>query len=515
MAISKISIRDGVDISKFSSEYERGLLALVIRHADLFTDLNQKITADHFLYLPNKIIYTALCSLINNPKIKNIDIESLIIEVNKLDYISIGGSIEYLTIVSESGFDRENYEFYYSKVNDAYIKYKLAVITSYANSLIDKNAKDSENSLSSEDLLANITESISKLATFKGREDEGKVLGEVVRDFVITRADNATDVRGLRTGLPHLDQAINGLLPGNLIIIAGVAKAGKSTVLANIVDYIAIESGIIAKERGEPDPTVPVLMISTEMNWEEDLGRLLAMRTGEEERLISNGLAYKDKLLRKKVNKAIEQIENSKIYHVYLPDFNATKVCNIITHYKTKYDIKLAVFDYIKLDTVGTTDKREDQILGDLTTALKNTAGKLWIPILTACQINSRTNRVADSDRIERYCNSLIYFMPKTMEELQQQDFKKHGTHWLYVHRNRSGGNSKIPVRFFKKSFNISEAEPFESDQLNEESLLLTTPTEFARLQEEHFRIKAVTNIISQKDIKEDIFIGEEDDDDI
>ena len=504
------------DPTKFVSEYERGLLSLVIRNLELFTDVRQKLTADHFLYPPHKILYTALCSLVENPKIKNADLESVIIEANKLGFSATGINSEYIVILSQGGFDKENYEFYFNKVNDSYIKYKLFNLVKHSSILIDKNASDSDKNLTADDLLAHLNESISALATFKGEEDEGVDFGKIVRAFVKERSENPKEVRGLKTGFPTLDRAINGLMPGNLIVIAGIAKAGKSTVLSNIVDYIAIDSGREAKERQEPDPTIPILFISTEMSKDEDLGRLLAIRTGEEERLISNGTAYHDPHLRKKLDKAVEQIENAKVYHVYLPDFTATKVCNLIYHYKLKYNIGLAVFDYIKLDTVGGSDKREDQILGDMATALKNTAGKLRIPILTACQINSRTNRVADSDRIERYCNALIEFRPKTLDELKQQDFKKHGTHWLKVFRNRSGSNAKIPMRFFKKSFNIKEAEPYQTEEVEDDTTrtLLTTPSELEKLQEEEFKIKAVTSVLDQTDAKDlETYIGDDDDD--
>jgi replicative DNA helicase len=506
------------EANKYTSEYERGLLSLVIRNIDLLTDLQQKITADHFLYTPHKLIYTALCSLITNPTVKTIDLESLIIESNKLGYSSLGVNAEYIAILAQGGFDKENYEFFYKKINDAYIKFKLYNVAQHFVTLIDKNASDSDKHLTSDGLLSKINEEMSAITAFKGEEAAGVEFGKIARDFVIKRAGNPVEVRGLRTGFPSLDNSLNGLMPGTLTIIAGIAKAGKSTVLANIADHVAIEAGIEAKEKGEPDPTVPVLFLSTEMSDEEDLARFIAIRTGEEERAISNGTAYNDPLLKKKIDKALEQLENSKIYHEYIPDFDAVKVCNLIYHYKVKYNIGLAIFDYIKLDTVSNSDKREDQILGDLTTALKNTAGKLKIPTVAACQINSRTRRVADSDRLERYCNSLVEFWPKTLEELEQQDFKKHGTHWLNVKRNRSGSNAKIPIRFFKKSLNLQEAEPFQSEEVEDDTTraLLTTPSEFERLKEEEFRVQSVTDVLDQKDAKDlEVFVGDDDDDNI
>lgn len=491
----------------YMSEYERGLISLAIKHLDCLTELRQKFSVDYFLYPPHKIIYTALNTLSSNPTINKLDLEAVLVECKNLGLESTGASADYVVLLTQGGADKQNFEFYLSKVKNAYLKFSLASQLVDAYKKVNQNSKDLEKSINADLLIEEVATDISNLQSFHGLDENATEFSKRVEEFVLERANNPQEVMGLRTGFPTLDSAINGLMPGSLTIIAGTAKAGKSSVMLNILDYVAIES----------DKPVPVLIISTEMHTDEDLARELAMRSLIEERKIVNGIAYNDPQLKPVLDKAIAQIKRSKIYHLYMPEFNATKVCNTIYHFKLKHKIGLAIFDYIKMSTLPgheTDDRREDQTLGEIATALKNIAGKLSIPVLTGCQINTRTGRIADSDRLIRYANTVMEFKPKTIEELQQQDFYKHGTHWLNIFTTRAGGNSKIPIRFWKKCLKLQEAEPIEvpeGQQVQDNNVaVLTVPSDYAALKNKAFSITKVGESAGQSDAN-DIKIIEDD----
>jgi replicative DNA helicase len=502
----------------FASEYERGVLSLAYRHIDVLTGLQQRITSEYFLYPPNKIVYIALSTLMKEKSINKIDLETLYVECTKLGLNKTGVDASYLGIITQGGYDKENLEFYIQKVEDAFLKYSLhKTLESSYNTLL-KNRQDGENFLNAETLINNTSANLSNLISFTGKAIEGVSFAKRARPYVMEAAENPTDVKGIRTGFNTLDKTINGLMPGSLTIIAGVAKAGKSTVLLNIADYVSIQGNI--EEPENPDkvlqPKIPVLFISTEMYSDEDLSRQLAIRTLLEERGICNGTLFQDDKYKDILLKGVEQVESAdSMYHVFLPDFSIAKVCSLIYQYKLKYNIGLAIFDYIKMSTSGddTKDKKEYQVLGDITTELKNLAGKLHIPILSACQINSRSRLVADSDRIIRYCNNLIVFSRKEDEELEQQNFYKHGTHWLDVKVARSAGNNRIPIRFWKKCCKMQEAEPYigEGDQETSTEYELTTPGEWERLKNEYFKVDVVSSAVGSTDNKELL----EDDDDL
>lgn len=502
-------------VEKFSSEYERGLLALIVKNQDLLVDFRQRGLSEYFLYTPHKLIYLALCSLADNSEVKKIDIDILYTECEVFGLKASGIGPDYLALLSQGGADKSNFDFYFSNVKDAYLKYSLYLKFKDAENLIEKSLASSDETKSAEEIANLVNSEIVKIQTSGGYEEKATDISERARDFVAERAANPGKIRGLQTGLPTLDNEINGLMPGTLTVFAGQAKSGKSTILLNICDYIAIQSAIEANLEKRENPSVPILYISTEMYTDEDISRLLAMRSLIPERQISNGTAYNDPKFKTILDKAITQIEGSKIYHIYMPDFSASKVANTIYHYKLKYNIGLAVFDYIKMDTTSDgslSNRREDQILGDLTTTLKATAGKLNIPVITACQINSRTLRIADSDRIKRYCNTLIQFFHKDPDELEEQPIRQYGSHWLYIDAARAGGSGKIPIRFWKHCSKIEEADRFETQEDQTVEEVLTTPSEWDELNAKKFKIQTAVNVHNSTTLEEmNVQTGEED----
>jgi len=246
------------------------------------------------------------------------------------------------------------------------------------------------------------------------------------------------------------------------------------------------------------------------MYTDEDISRLVAMRSLVRERSIANGTAYQDPKQRAVLDRVVKEIqEGCTIFHEYMPEFNSSKLASKINYYKYKYDIGLIIFDYIKLETSldssALSNRREDQILGDITNTLKLNAGKLGIPAVTGCQVNSRSLRIADSDRIIRYCNNLVELRPKTVKQMESEgDVNKYGTHDFMILKARAGGGKKHPLRFWKPCNLIQEAETYYSEESVEQDAaadwanVLTTPTEFKRKINDHFRTERVESVTQQ-----------------
>jgi len=506
--------------SKFYSQYERGLLGLIFSNEDLLIETRQLIGSEYFLYEPHRIIYTAMCLLSDQTDLKNLDIDTVYIECAKLGLKDSGVGADYLMMVCEHNFKLSNYKLYLNKVREAYKKFALNEAIKDSHTIVQQNRTDVQESLDSNELMDEVLARINKLRGYEDKEQEAVHINTTIREYVEKWAANPTNIRGLHTGFKKLDEAINGLMPGALTVVAGIAGAGKSTVLLNIAEEVAFANA----------HRVPVYFISTEMYSEEDAARLLAMRSMIRERDISNGIAYHDPKSKLILDRVITEIENGEtFFHEYMPEFNASKLCSRIQYHKAKHNIGLVIFDYIKLDTNMDNgqikNRREDQVLGDLTVALKTTAGKLNIPVLAACQINTRNLKVADSDRILRYCNNLIEFRAKTVKELEYAgDHRKYGTHWLTSWKTRSGGKARTPVRFWKPCNLLQEAEDF-IDDINEETgedsainVETTTPAEYARLINESFKVEKVENVIKHTDIeqvtvKEEYILPVDDDD--
>jgi replicative DNA helicase len=238
-------------------------------------------------------------------------------------------------------------------------------------------------------------------------------------------------------------------VPGTLTVVCARPGEGKSTILSNIGSYVAYR---LKK---------PVLYIDTEMGFDEWRPRIISMMSDVPERKVKHG-GYTEKELYN-INRATELIKKGKYFHEYMPGYSVDKLAAIYKKYKYVEDIGLAIFDYIKAppgEKFGS--KKEYQVLGDVTTALKDLAGELEIPFICANQI-SRQDDVADSDRIIRYADVLMFFKKRTNEEMGKVSpfEKEYGYYKLIIKKSRRGGTTPsegIGYDFIKKILQINEA---------------------------------------------------------
>lgn len=452
----------------FATNYEYSMLALCYQYQDKLTELFNDVDDTYFIVEINKIIFVALNNLYTNPKVNKIDLSTLLQECKNLGASSLAPDAYYMGLSTQdvSGI---NYENNLEHLRNATKKKKLYEFLSKKAQETYNNKSDKLDNYTGDELVDQCLADLSTLQVDQDRDSDKTInMAEASKDFYEEAMNRTGELLGLETGFPALDATIQGLRPQHLIIFAGPPKGGKSSLMLNITRHV------LQKHK------VPVLYLSTEMGPKEDFFRLLAQVSEVEERDILSKKHLNNPKQLDKVNKALKEIDSYQFHHEYLTEFNSKIIINKITRAKAKYKIELAVFDYIKMETVNSEnnsrikDLREDQILGDITNALKSVAGKLDIPIITGCQINSRTDNIADSDRLIRYCNTLIRFDPKKFnwEDCDLEDVRRYGTHWLTIKESRSGGSfKKIPIMFYKPILKTVQAEIKPDDEESVEDI--------------------------------------------
>jgi replicative DNA helicase len=163
-------------------------------------------------------------------------------------------------------------------------------------------------------------------------------------------------------------------------------------------------------------------------------------------------------------NRCVGMVEKGELYHEYMPGYSIEKIVALYKKYKLKHNIGLMIFDYIKEPDSSSIERqrREYQVLGDVTTKLKDLAGQLNVPCLTAVQIN-REGNVADSDRIARYADIIMQWTTRSKEEMEGQPDGKAGQYKLVIRETRRGGMTAeegIGYYFFKEKLLIDEVKP-------------------------------------------------------
>lgn len=421
---------------------ERALLCYAINRMDNFYTICSKIDENDFLSHDHKTIYVILKTLLNK-KVEKFDVSMVAAEADNNGVLKSIGGIEYIESIRSMPVEDVNLDVYTRNVLENSTKYKL--YTDLQNSL-RKIAGSDKSGLTSEDLIGLVENKVMDLATRSKAISEPRDFGDGLIKYIDERRDNPVEMSGISTGFPILDLQIDGLVPGTLHIISARKKMGKSTFLSNVAAHVAYRSGI------------PVLYVDTEMSFGEWRDRVIAMLTGVEERIVKHGGYTKNHY--QQIKDGLKIVKKGHLFHERMPGYSVDKLTALYKKYKIKEDIGLAVFDYLKEPDSASTDRKrkEWQILGDVTTRMKDLAGILDIPFMTAVQLN-RGMDVAGSDRISWFADIIMQWGYKEKEEMEAGG-EEGGQFKLIIKDTRRGGGTPeegIGYKFKKRKLLIKE----------------------------------------------------------
>lgn len=355
---------------------------------------------------------------------------------------SVGGP-KYIQTISNIHIEESNFDIYLKAVCESATKYKLYNLLLEKSKMIEQNAKEG---LEGVELLSRVESKLLDLSMSGFNIDEPINLADGYDEYIDKLKDTKIDLSGMSTGYPILDKQIDGMVNGTLLVIAARKKMGKSTLLTNI----AIHAAYRLKQ--------PVLYVDTELSFKEWRSRAISTISGVKERDIKHG-GYDD-FTYGKLKKAGCLIEKGKLFHEYMPGYSVDKLVALYKKYRHKEKIGLIVFDYLKEPDSASVERqrKEYQLLGDVTTKLKDLAGQLDIPALTAVQLN-RDNDIADSDRIARYADVICIWGTRGEKEAEAGGVNC-GSHKLVIKDTRRGGATSeegIGYNFFKEYLKIKE----------------------------------------------------------
>jgi len=424
--------------------YERVLLAYCFQSIENYYVISSSISDSDFLRPEHRLMWVIMGTLVKN-NVKNFDGAMVINEAQRNGVFEDIGKYEYVqAVIGMNTFD-ENLQFYIDKVIDASTKYQLYMKLDKGLKLISHDAAN--NDVTSSDMLGMVGTDVMELSVKSKAIREATNLADGLDDYIKERKENPIEYCGISTGYDILDKRIDGMVPGTLTVLCARPKHGKSTFLSCVAKHVAY---IIGK---------PVLYVDTEMPFDQWRSRMLSMMSDVPERIVKHGGYSEEQYYN--ISQAAEIIKRGKLFHEYMPGYSVDKLAAVYRKYKHVEDIGLAIFDYIKEPPGGSKERKEYQILGDVTTALKDLSGELDIPFLCANQLN-RQQDIADSDRILRYADVLMFFKTKTPEEIEAGGGLNGGTHKLVITDSRRGGTTTedgIGYEFLKKTLQIHEAE--------------------------------------------------------
>jgi replicative DNA helicase len=192
---------------------------------------------------------------------------------------------------------------------------------------------------------------------------------------------------GVSTGLPELDDAIDGLMPGNLILLAARPSMGKTALALTIANHAAV------------DQHVPTLVLSLEMTARSIAARLLTMRSRVDGTLLRTGVELHPHDDRKVERGLTALAAADQLWVDDTPGLSPEDVLAIARRHQRDHGLGLLVIDYLGLlETPADVPKRanRNEVVTVISRRLKAIARELDVPVLVLSQLNRQSEARAD-----------------------------------------------------------------------------------------------------------------------
>ena len=255
----------------------------------------------------------------------------------------------------------------------------------------------------------------------------------------------------LRTGF-DIDWMITGIRPGELFVLAGRPSVGKTSLMMNIAQNMALGN-----------EHTPIGIFSLELPARKIIVRMLCNLT----RTSINDL--QEQRIQENLNKAGEQLCKSKILIDDTGSLDITNLCANARRMKDNHDVKVIFIDYLQLvkGQVRSNVSRKNEV-AMISGSLKALAKELNIPVVVLAQLNCQAepqgdtpklSNLRESDAIEQDAD-VVALLHRDRKQYDQKDGEeaKPLPAELIITKNRHGSCGTVNLNFFPEYFLFENA---------------------------------------------------------
>lgn len=373
-----------------------------------------------------------------NDSNKAVDLNTVVEELNRRNWLQQVGNIDYLVEVINTVPTTANIDEYINIVNEKSLIRKFIDVTT--NMVKESySVKDLGDFLfNAQKQIANVSQGL-KTSEFKTIQD---VLVKTQSDLEAL-ASNKSEITGIPTGFYDLDKITSGFHPYQMIVIAARPGMGKTAFALNMATNIAINS------------KKSVAIFNMEMGAEQLVTRMLSsVGQIEGSKLKTGNLEHNDW---KKVNEAVSRLSNTRLFI----DDNAGQTvadirakCRRLKNSPSGLDI--VIIDYLTLiQSAGkssSSGQNRQQEVSDISRALKTMAMELEIPVIALSQLSRGIEQRKDkpvlsdlreSGAIEQDADMVAFIHCSEEEKIKEDRLTE-----LVIRKHRNGPLKDIPLIF-------------------------------------------------------------------
>ena len=349
-------------------EAERSVLGAILVHNDGFNLAAQVIDSADFYRDAHRRIFDKMVQL--NERNQAIDFVTLKEELSRAGEIDDVGGPAYVASLADGVPRATNVEYYARIVKE---KATLRNLIFAANKILTNAYEADQES----DLILDEAES-SIFAVADDRLKAGFVpMRELVKQSfpkIEQLFEQKRLITGVPTGFVDLDEMTRGLQPGDLIIVAARPSMGKTSLVLNIAQHVAVQ----------PDHSVG--FFSLEMSKESLFLRLLTSEAQiDSHRLMSGAIGQKD------YGRISHALETLSAMHLFIDDTANIGVLEMrakARRLQSEHRLSLLVVDYIQLMSGRGRFENRTLELASISRSLKGLAKELSVPIVVLSQLS-------------------------------------------------------------------------------------------------------------------------------
>lgn len=413
-----------------NTEAEQSVLGAILLSKEAISLVSESLKPEDFYENANAKIFDAMLSLFEQGK--PIDILTLTKALKKDKSNKIDTS--YLSDLLNAVPTAANIEHYAEIIREDSTKRKLI---SVGTQIVEMGFMEDKEA---DELLDKTEQSVFSMTQGHSSSGFTPIKESLAESF--DRIDelhkSGAGLRGVKTGFSDIDSILSGMQASNLLILAARPGQGKTAMIVNMAQNIAINEKL------------PVGIFSLEMSQEELVDRLLVGQADVDAWRLKTGKLNESDFA--KLSEAMGLLADAPIYIDDTPGISVSQIRTKARRLQLEHKVALIIVDYLQLVDPGKHYDNRVQEVSIVSQALKNLARELKIPVLAVSQLSravehrgERRPQLADlreSGAIEQDADVVMFIYRPDIEIANVMQTK------LLIAKHRNGPMGEVDLLF-------------------------------------------------------------------
>ncbi|NJL26768.1 MAG: replicative DNA helicase [Thermoanaerobaculia bacterium] len=419
-----------------SEEAERAVLASVLLSPEVLPLISGRLRAEDFYLERHQTLFQTMLDLLEVER--PIDLRTLQATLEQRGLFEKLGGIAYLAGLDLDLPDIGRVDTYVELVKERSVRRQLInVCTEIMRDSFDGGVEAAE-------ALGRAESAVLKLGEDAIQRGFSR-LSEIYHATIASLEERAEarGLLGLPTGFYDWDNMTQGLVPGNLIIIAGRPGMGKTSFALNVAQHVALREGrsvgIFSLEMGEQE--LVLRMLASEANLPFGSVRAGRLTEGQWAHLYD----------------VVRHTQEAPLFIDDSPNPSLLEIASKTRRLKAERNLSLLVVDYLQLMQAGGRYESRQLEIAAISRGLKQLAKDLAIPVIALSQLSRQPERrtgdhrpqladLRESGSIEQDADMVCFIYRDEMYNKENPDNK--GLAELIVSKHRNGETGSVDLVF-------------------------------------------------------------------